>query len=117
VQSAASTASRFDTTGLPWVRPDGVALVDTAADMFGGAFWRAPLSMSVDGQPFPGGDDAYWAGDPNAIPMPSDNCQNWSQTDADGTAGDGDETSALRFNVDMLACGSSTVLNLLCLEQ
>ena len=46
--STASAASRFDTTGEPWVRPDGVQVSETADDLMQ---WRrlAPMTQEFDG--------------------------------------------------------------------
>ncbi len=49
--SAASAASRFDTTGAPWVRTDGVPLAATAAALFSEGP-QYPLNLPADGSQY-----------------------------------------------------------------
>ncbi|HEY8073556.1 MAG TPA: hypothetical protein VIF62_05595, partial [Labilithrix sp.] len=45
--SAASAVSRFDTSGTPWSRPDGVRVVAVAADLAAGQL-TAPIDVGAD---------------------------------------------------------------------
>jgi hypothetical protein len=55
--TTASAASRFSTMGPPWVRPDGIPIVASAADLFapgGGPLMIAALDIDQSGQPTSG---------------------------------------------------------------
>lgn len=79
----ASAASRFDLRGPPWIRADGVAIVDKAADL---ARWnvKAPIDVSAAGAYDFGGAWA-WAGalTPGEPGTAASTCASWRSTAAD----------------------------------
>ncbi|BDG08565.1 hypothetical protein AMPC_16780 [Anaeromyxobacter paludicola] len=96
--STASAISRFDLTGAPWVRPDGVQVAATPSDLASGNL-LAPLNLWADGsyrQPF-----RAWSGSaiPAAIGSIATTCSDW--TDATlawhGAYGSPDFTSASAY--------------------
>ena len=80
----ASAASRFNLQGGPWVRPDGVAIVDKAADLGAGRL-IAPIDVSASGAfDFRWGAWA-WAG-ASSTAAPGDavsSCASWTSTASD----------------------------------
>ncbi|HEY4393523.1 MAG TPA: DUF4215 domain-containing protein, partial [Polyangia bacterium] len=117
--STASMASRFDTTGAPWVRVDGVALVANASDLFAkGGKWLAPLEMSATGVPEL---VAVWTGnsDPTA-PAASvmTTCNDWTSNVSPYTGNAGE--SALTFVSQALGNSTPTCaasFSLYCLQK
>ena len=79
--STESLASRFDTSGLPWVRPDGVAVVVSADEIDTLQHLRAPIVQTADGTRLWG--DRVWTGAtaPYETGPGEDACADW--TDAD----------------------------------
>jgi hypothetical protein len=78
--STASATSRFDLTGPPWVRTDGVSLVAKASDLASGRVMAA-LAVGADGQVPSGVYDAWTGADAPDRPATTDNCRNWSSKD------------------------------------
>jgi len=77
----ASAASRFNLQGDPWVRPDGVAIVDKAADLGAGRL-IAPIDVSANGAYDFGGGAWAWAG-ATSTAAPGDassSCASWTST-------------------------------------
>jgi len=79
--NTASAASRFDLSGPPWVRPDGVAVVTAAADLVTTAL-LAPIAVRADGTYSLA--PPVWTGaiSPNVTGIAKTNCSDWT----DGTA-------------------------------
>lgn len=111
--TTATTTSRFDLTGAPWVRADGVALTETAADMFAAPFWRVPLAMDIDAQPTPA---AAWAGAPDAVSTSAYDCDDWMDQMQEGETGDTPETSSARWSGQSVQCAVGG-LSVMCLQQ
>ena len=47
--TGASPISKFDTTGQPWVRPDGIPIVTNASDLGTDSQMLAPIAVEADG--------------------------------------------------------------------
>jgi len=79
--TSATGISRFSTSGAPWVRPDGVAIVLQAADLAHGAL-LAPIALTAGGTSV-----GLWSGvrtgatTPDATGTFLDTCRDWSTTD------------------------------------
>lgn len=83
-QNSASASSRFDLTGPPWVRVDGVALATTPLAFMAGNL-LAPLNVTAVGS-FTGG--YVWTGGSFSAPAnPPDNCGDWGSIGGTGTVG------------------------------
>jgi hypothetical protein len=96
--SKSSAISRFDLTGAPWVRPDGVLVAATPSDLASGNM-LAPLNLCADGsyvQPF-----RAWTGSarPETVGSTATTCSDWTDgTSAwDGAFGAPDFTSASAY--------------------
>ena len=102
-------AQRFDLTGPPWARPDGIRLFDRAADLA----TREPhtaIGLQADGKPY---IERVWLGS-SAVNAPaasgSDNCDDWTTI-----VGEGDElTYGLMVNEPWRYGGFSKTIPLLC---
>ena len=78
----ATIASRFDLTGAPWVRVDGVRISATAAGLFADEYLDAPPNLAANGSYYYG-NFGIWtgvgaAGDINAPGTLASTCQNWT---------------------------------------
>jgi hypothetical protein len=73
--SSAGGLSRFDLTGLPWARPDGVFLTTQIADLTNGNGWLAHPNQLANGTYAPN-SRAFW-GNGNNFASQS-NCKNWT---------------------------------------
>jgi hypothetical protein len=72
-----SAVSRFDTSGAPWVRVDGVPLAATASDLFNGSM-TAPLNVTAGGMYVGFETASVWSG--ASSPTSTTNtktCNNW----------------------------------------
>jgi hypothetical protein len=78
----ASAASRFDSAGPPWVRPDGVPLVAPGVDLFTAQLLDAPLGVSPDGATYYGNFGVWTGAESPTSPSNGTSCANWT----DGTA-------------------------------
>jgi hypothetical protein len=79
--TSASAASRFDATGAPWVRTDGIPIVTTAAQLFANSGnLLAGIDVAADGVTREDGWDS-WGGslDINTAGSNGD-CMSWSDT-------------------------------------
>jgi len=115
----ASAASRFNENGPPWVRPDGVAVALTAADLFEADFLDSAIHQSADGLLYLS-DYGIWTGawSRTAAGTVNTTCNNWtSSSDANmavyGTAG---YTSRMFFTRTTQSC-AATWLRLYCLQE
>jgi hypothetical protein len=99
--TGAPYASRFDTTGAPWVRIDGQRLVQRAADL-GVENALTSLNLLADGMPvtqFPPIDERHvWVGGSSI----GTNCGDW--TSQDGTINAGTIHRAAFINAGGYAC-------------
>lgn len=77
--NGASAASRFDSSGLPWVRPDGVAIAPTAAALFAATFLNTAINQLADGTSYLG-NYGVWTGaaSPTASGTAASTCDNWT---------------------------------------
>jgi hypothetical protein len=109
--TTASAVSRFNLSGPPWVRTDGVQLMTTAADL---ATWN--LFTAIDRHP--DGTPAFgfaWTGHRQSMTAPT-TCNDWS-TKSSGVAGIMHEVSESRdsWTNTMNAC--ATPGRLICLQE
>jgi hypothetical protein len=111
----ASATSRLS-AGQPWVRADGVAIVERATDLLAGGWPSAPLSLQLDGEYR--GTVGVWTGaaGPNHAPSDASHCSGWSSTNGDGVYGISGYAAARSFDFDAEPC-SATYLHLYCLQQ
>lgn len=71
----ASAISRFDVSGLPWVRPDGIPVwAATATDPLP----LAPLLQQLDGTAV---ERRVWTGALRMQELATDNCNDWTSAD------------------------------------
>ena len=110
--STASAASRFDTTGLPWRRVDGVRLTETAVGMFDAAapLFETFVSTTAVGAPI---EVVFrWTGSATS------NCLDWTTSSAASQAQFGIGNSAVRVereNQGNATCNAG--FPLLCLQE
>jgi trimeric autotransporter adhesin len=113
--TTASAASRFSTTGAPWVRVDGVALSDTAASFFK-PNPLAPLNQYANGTYV--WDQTVWTGNTDPLSPGSHTCKDWTSklgTDA-GNEGDASYASQVSmFGTYGQSCNNTE--HLYCLQQ
>jgi hypothetical protein len=92
-----SAASRFSTSGAPWIRPDGIPLAPTASGLFAAAFLDAPPNMTANGaQRFD--NQTTWSGarTMTTVGTSDTTCINWQSSTSTtfgsflGAAGDSD---------------------------
>ncbi|HEX7478694.1 MAG TPA: hypothetical protein VF331_12870 [Polyangiales bacterium] len=109
-----SAAGRFG-DGKPWVRFDGVAIADRAADLFGGKPLLAPISLQLDGQYL--GSVAVWTGADtvNRAPATDTYCASWNDQSLQGRYGICGDTGVEFFAFGTLPC-STRYLHLYCLQ-
>ncbi len=112
---AASAVSRLS-AGETWVRADGVAIVDHAADLLGGKPLLAPISVQLDGSYH--GTVGAWtgAGAPNVVAKGALHCSSWSASTGEGLHGLSGSSGAQAFDFDLLPC-TANYLHLYCLER
>jgi List-Bact-rpt repeat protein len=91
--SNASALSRFDLSGAPWVRPDGIPVVAAAADLASGAPLTA-ITVRANGGYI--GRGFSWTGVATNLSSPgtlASTCRDWSSTSAGDNATVGYETT------------------------
>lgn len=117
--STASMASRFSTTGAPWVRIDGIPLVAAAADMFvANGRLVAALDLTSAGTFLL--NYGGWSGStsPQMAGTLAKTCNDWTSTNGNGIGGRvqyTDFTSMQAFD-NPLDC-TNTADHLYCLQQ
>lgn len=115
--SAATAASRLDTTGPPWARTDGVMVVEKASDLIQGKL-VAPLNVSADGLEH--SSYSAWTGAETPDHRADANCKDWSsglRTDT-ATAGASMHTDAQWFGGYRSSTPCDFVMaKLYCLQQ
>lgn len=84
VTSTGSAQSRFEpitSESLPWVRPDGVAIAPTAAELFTSTFLNTAINQSADGLYY-SSFEGVWGGawDLTTAGTPETTCTNWTST-------------------------------------
>ena len=76
-----SAASRFNLSGLPWVRPDSVAIAPTAAELFSADYLNTAICQSADGTQYLGGYVVWGVAlDPNTAGTLESTCSNWTSS-------------------------------------
>ena len=115
-------ASRFDLSGPPWVRPDGVLIANTATAFSTMPYnWLAPLNQRADGSYVVSGAPLLktWIGS-KALDAVSDtndpNCDNWGSAAASGAT----SLAATRLSDNVDSGGSqscSTAQAVFCLQK
>jgi hypothetical protein len=118
--SRASAASRFGAapTSRPWVRPDGIPLVQKASDLFAAdgrtasAFQVTPMPEYVRGDP-------VWTGgiDPQAAGTAATTCADWTAGAGTGDAGAPQFTSIAALFGDFAGSDCADEARLYCLEE
>lgn len=117
--SRSSAASRFDLSGPPWVRLDGLRITETAREFFEGLAWQTSVNVTPAG--FYSSGTSVWAGG-STLTQPgilSNTCDDWTSTA--GTASTGLVTgstpdSHFFFGRQSTPCSQASVL-LTCLEE
>jgi hypothetical protein len=117
----ASAQSRFDTSGLPWVRVDGVAVAPTAEALFSSEYIESAMSLSADGQS-DYGNFGVWTGaaDPATAGTAETTCNGWTDaTDPSPSIGgrSGSTKQSTFFSFDRNNACSATWLRLYCLQE
>jgi hypothetical protein len=117
----ASAQSRFDTSGLPWVRVDGVAVAPTAEGLFSSEYIESAMSLSADGQS-DYGNFGVWTGavDPSTAGTADTTCNGWTDaTDPNTSIGgrSGSTRQSTFFSFDRNNRCSATFIHLYCLQE
>ncbi|HTV22606.1 MAG TPA: hypothetical protein VMG12_28150 [Polyangiaceae bacterium] len=116
--STASAASRFDLTGAPWVRLDGVPLAPTAAALFQAETWDTSLNLSPSHAYYSSVGIVVGGSSMLAPGSLEDTCSDW--TSLEGTTVQGDAAAASPTGAFSsrpgLACSSTNNL-VYCLEE
>jgi hypothetical protein len=78
-----SATSRFDLTGLPWVRPDGVLITKSTFDLAQGAVLSS-INLTADGLYV---NDVAWSGNRSLTQIPTTGtCTNWTVSSANAVS-------------------------------
>lgn len=116
--TTATAASRFNTSGDPWVRVDGVVLAPTAAGLFTATLWGASPGLTADGSQFLG-NIGIWSGsaDPLVTGTSNTTCQDWAGLGfgSGGRAGYSHVPSLLGTDASVQCV--SAIIHLVCLQQ
>ncbi len=77
----ASAASRFNSDGSPWVRPDGVVIAPTGAELFSSDYIDSAIYQSADGLQYYA-NYGVWTGaiDPTTAGTSDTTCKNWTDS-------------------------------------
>jgi hypothetical protein len=121
--TTASIASRFNLSGAPWVRVDGVLVADSASDFMAGTL-LAPPYTNEHGQPV---QSATWFGAAEGMTVvatsTADTCNDWTSNSASATAKVIEPTFGRQGVQNIFdafspqACNASAGLPVLCLEN
>jgi hypothetical protein len=121
--TGASAASRFDTSGLPWIRADGIPIAPTAAAFFSANLFDVPPNVTADGSVYLG-YVGVWSGaaTPTTAGKGANNCTNWPSNSATafaagGTAGDTAANTFFNMFPTDNACGAAVGMHLTCLQE
>lgn len=111
-----SAAARFDLAGPPWVRPDGVPIVEKASDLLGKRL-LAPISVGVIGAVV--GAGGAWTGSRAPNETAQSHCRGWtSSADTDSASFGVPSTAGPRwFHHDVFAAECSQQLVVYCFQQ
>jgi hypothetical protein len=120
--TGASASSRFDTSGLPWIRADGILIAPTAAAFFSTTLFDVPPNITADGSLY-FSDDEVWSGaaTPTTAGKGASNCTNWLSNSAatfaaSGAAGDTATNSFFNMWPATVAC-NAVYAHLACLQE
>lgn len=122
--TTASAASRFSTTGAPWVRADGIAVTATAAELFATttATYRVAPNLTAAGAYVDANPRRYlWSGATglNAVGTAATTCSDWTSTSSTVMPQlaelDQATPASLFGGVGYLTCAGSQ--RLMCLQQ
>jgi len=96
--SGATVTSRFNVTGAPWIRSDGIPLAPTASAFFSATVLDVSPNVTADGSVYYG-NAPMWTGATTATAVGSDatTCGNWQSTSDTGATGLAGQTSASVF--------------------
>ena len=83
----ASAASRFNSDGSPWVRPDGVVIAPTRGELFSSDYIDSAIYQSADGLGY-FANYGIWTGaiDPTTAGTSDTTCKNWTDSSDGNTA-------------------------------
>lgn len=119
--TTASMVSRFDVTGAPWQRVDGVRLAETAPTFFSRPFLGSFLNLTADGSTYYGSTN-IWTGS-NSMTAPgagvNDTCADWASTGNNGRQGITSATEIATFlqsSISTTTC-ASIQNKLACLQE
>jgi len=117
-QAGSSAASRFSTTGLPWIRSDGIPLASTASAFLTGSVFDVPPNMSADGS-VTFGFRGIWGGatTPSTAGSSASTCSNWLSASGTGAQGAAGDTGAATFFGQWPIESCSYGFSLVCLQQ
>jgi hypothetical protein len=115
-------AARFSTTGLPWIRSDGILIAQTASAFFSPGLFDVAPNISADGSYYLG-NEAVWSGanTPLSPATDAENCTSWTSTIGAGTSGQAGDTATNTFfsawpsGPSAFPCSGGA--SLLCLQQ
>ncbi len=109
----ASASSRFSFAGAPWVRPDGVAIVEKASDLATDLL-MAPIGVSAGGLYL--GNLGVWVGASSLSDAGSEStCASWTSNSA-GLTGLGTRSSRSDVAMDTNTC-DATWIRIWCLQE
>jgi hypothetical protein len=113
--STFSAISRFNTSGPPWVRPDGVAIVESATELAGGPL-LAPINVTRDGREI--GNYAVFTGASLPTQIATNNCGDYLLTTPDPVVAGTAYSTTQFFNYLPGDCSTlSNLGRLYCLEE
>jgi cysteine-rich repeat protein len=115
--TTAGASSRFDLSGAPWVRLDGVAVVESAADLASGVL-LAPINLGADGSTSYFNHGVWTGASSPATPSASatESCGDWGATSGEGQRGRTNRSNPTWFADNTAACDSTSML-VYCLQE
>jgi hypothetical protein len=113
-----SAASRFSTSGQTWVRADGIAITQTAADFFTKAFFDVPPNLTADGV-YRFGAEMVWTGAVTPTSTVVTDCANWTSSSSSNSAavGEAGNTNTMDFFYAGTSSCDDTGRRITCLQQ
>jgi hypothetical protein len=118
--STASAGSRFDTSGAPWVRPDGIRITETAAEFFTSPLWDSAPNLAADGS-LQASNKPIWFGATGldvVAPLAS-TCNDWTSTTGtvatDGRSNGTSATDYFQLFSNVVPC-NNTLTSVACLQ-
>jgi len=118
--TTASASSRFDTTGAPWVRADGLALTPTAAALFSTPYMDVAFNVNADGTAW-FGNYGVWGGASSwsSVGTAASTCDDYTSTVGSSAVGGrvGDTKATTLFGFDTMDPCNATWMKLLCMQN